>query len=163
MRGVVGLLAFAARDRLAPHDDPAGREVPLFAQLRQEIPAAAHRADKRWGDEAAADVRFGEGLLVHGFRSARGSYNTTPVAVLTDGTGPFVQGGFHHLQDVQVQRVHPPNADPAFVVRRNQPARSSPGMASPPAGRSCNRPVTYLWSTLAIRVWYGNPSSSART
>src|SRR5947209_8704975 len=29
------------------------------------------------------------------------------------------------------------------------------------AGRSARRPVTYLWSTLAMSVWYGMPSSSA--
>ena len=62
---VVGLLGFAALDRLAADDDPALGEVGLLADLGHHVPLAAVRADERGRDELGADVRFGEGFLVH--------------------------------------------------------------------------------------------------
>ncbi len=62
---VVGLLGVAALHRLAANDDPALGEVDLLADLGHQVPLVAIRADQRGRDELGADVRFGEGLLVH--------------------------------------------------------------------------------------------------
>ena len=62
---VVGLLRFAALDRLAADDDPALGEVDLLANLGHHVPLAAVGADERGRDELGADVGFGEFLLVH--------------------------------------------------------------------------------------------------
>ena len=62
---VVGLLGFAALDRLAADDDPALGEVDLLANLGHHVPLIAVRADERGRDELGADVRFGESLFIH--------------------------------------------------------------------------------------------------
>ena len=67
---VVGLLRFAAFDRLAANDDAALGEVDLLPDLGHHVPLAAVRADERGRDELGADVRFGEFLLVHPARSS---------------------------------------------------------------------------------------------
>ena len=61
---VVGLLRFAALDRLAANDDTTLREVDFLAKLGHHVPLAV-RGDECGGDELGADVRFGELLLVH--------------------------------------------------------------------------------------------------
>ena len=68
---VIGLPGFTALDRLAANDDTALGEVDLFPQLGHHILSAAVWTDQRGSDEFRADIRFGESLLIHGFRSIR--------------------------------------------------------------------------------------------
>ena len=67
---VVGLLGFAALDRLAANDDAALGEVVLLPNLGHHIPFVPALADKCGRDELGADVRFGEAFLVHCLNSA---------------------------------------------------------------------------------------------
>ena len=67
---VVGLLGFAALDRLAANDDPALGEIDLLANLGHHVPLAAVDRRER-GDELGADIRFGEVFLVHSPTSIR--------------------------------------------------------------------------------------------
>ena len=61
VENVVGELGLAAGHQFSTDNDPASREIDLFADLRQDIPSRLLDSGR---DELSADVAFTERLLV---------------------------------------------------------------------------------------------------